>query len=68
MDRFCQRNNVSTVQDAVTKLYRCVVEIKKGSGSRGSEGAAMSPPHVAEINMKAVFENGWVWSDQESWK
>lgn len=25
MDRFCQRNSVTTVQAAVTKLYRCIV-------------------------------------------
>ena len=28
VDRFCQCDSVSTVHDAVTKLYGCVVEIK----------------------------------------
>lgn len=27
MDRFCQCHSVTTVQDAATRLYRCVVEI-----------------------------------------
>lgn len=42
MDRFCQRNNVTTVQDAVTKLYKCVVEIKMKAHVEDGCGPSMS--------------------------
>ncbi len=28
VDRFCKYNNITNMQDAVMKLYKCVVEIK----------------------------------------
>ena len=28
VDRFCQHNSISSVQDVVTKLYRCIAAIK----------------------------------------
>lgn len=29
VDRFCHCDSITTMQDAVLKLYRCVVEVKK---------------------------------------
>lgn len=28
VDRFCKHDGITTVQDAITELYKCVVEIK----------------------------------------
>ena len=45
--RFCQSNSIATVQDAVMKLYRCVVEMKMKvefeDGCGPSKGARSSP-------------------------
>lgn len=52
MDRFCYRDNIAVVPDAVTRLYRCEVEIITEAFEDGSgpcKGAEVGSPFIGVV-------------------
>lgn len=64
---FCQPANVTTVQDTVTKMKRCVVEFDGGRGpSKGPGGRLMCPnftpqAHICGLLETSVISSKWFW-------
>lgn len=47
VDRLCHRQSVATVQDAVTRLYRCVVEMKMKAAFKNGCGLSKGAESIA---------------------